>query len=325
MRFQGLNLNLLAALQVLLDECSVSVAARKMHLSQSAMSGVLNRLRKHYGDQILEISGRKMVRTPFGDSLLSPLNDTLEHIERLVAATASFDPASSTRRFSVVTSDYMIETLLPYAMSVIEREAPLVSIEFHLPSGKPGMLLNKGNVDIIITPEGYAGEPFLSERFCEEDFVVVGWKGNPAMHGPVDFATLNAFRHVGVQFPISLDLSIEGHSPSFAQLALQSAGCNCEVAVAVPTFATAFAAVIGTSLITVTHRRLALRLADPDHHVVCDLPMPVQPLREALVYHPLRSQDAGLVWLKNILHSALASADSASGLVSEKTVEIEAA
>ena len=309
MRFQGLNLNLLAALEVLLDECSVSVAARKMHLSQSSMSGILARLREHFGDPVLELSGRQLVRTPFGESLMQPLKVAMEHIERLAAATASFEPATSTRRFSVVTSDYMIQLLLPHAMSVIEKSAPRVFVEFELPSGRPGVLLNKGNVDILITPDGYTGKPFVSEPFCEEDFVIVGWEGNPAMRKPINLAKLQSMRHVGVQFPISTDLSVDGHSPSFAQVALRNAGCNFEVAVAVPTFATAFAGVIGTNLVTVTHRRLANVLANPVFHEVRELPIKVEPLRESLVYHPLRSQDAGLIWLKGILRDALRKVD----------------
>ena len=301
---------MLAALQVLLDECSVSVAARKMHLSQPTMSGILARLREHFGDPILELSGRRMIRTPFADSLLAPLNQAMEHLERLASATASFDPASSTRRFSVVTSDYMIQTLLPHAIAEIEATAPRVSLEFLLPSGQPGILLNKGNVDLIITPAGYAGEPFVSEPFCEEDFVVVGWNGNLKLEDRIDPLLLRTSRHVGVQFPISTDLAVDGHLPSFAQVTLQEAGFDFDIAVAVPTFATAFAAVIGTSMITVTHRRLANSMANPVHHTVCELPMAVESLREMLVFHPLRSQDAGLLWLKEVLRRALQSADA---------------
>ena len=309
MRFQGLNLNLLVALQALLDESSVSVAARKMHLSQSSMSGNLARLREHFGDPILDLSGRQMVRTPFGESLMEPLQEAMELIERLAAATASYEPATSTRRFSVVTSDYMIQLLLPHAMPMIATMAPRVSVDFELPSGRPGLMLNKSNIDVLITPAGYTGKPFVSEPFCEEDFVIVGWGGNPAMRKPINLAKLQSMRHVSVQFPISTDLSIDGHSPSFAQVALRNAGCNFEVAVAVPTFATAFAGVIGTNLVTVTHRRLANVLANPAFHVVRELPIKVEPLRESLVYHPLRSQDAGLIWLKGILRKALRKVD----------------
>lgn len=309
MRFHGLNLNLLAALEVLLEECSVSAAARRLHLSQPSVSGMLARLREHYDDLILEPSGRRMIRTPFGESMLQPVKEAMEHIERLSSATASFDAATSSRRFSVVTSDYMIQTLLPHALPMIEAMAPDVSVEFELPSGRPGAVLNKGNVDLMITPASYVGDPFVSEAFCEETFVVVGWSGNPAMSQPMTLASLAQARHVGVQFPVSADMPIEGHSPSFGQVALRRAGCDFTVAVAVPTFATAFAAVIGTSFVTITHRRLARILANPRHHIVADLPVKIESLRETMVFHPLRSQDAGLRWLKDILRAALARAD----------------
>lgn len=309
MRFHGLNLNLLAALQVLLAERNVSVAAQKLNLSQSSLSGMLSRLREHFGDQLLELSGRTMVRTPFADSLIEPLDVAMEHLERLTFSTASFTPSVSRRRFRIVTSDYMIQTLLPHAMALVTQAAPHVTLAFDLPAGQPGGPLNLSNVDLLLAPEHYARPPYVSEMFCEEDFVIVGWAGNPIMGKPLDAHTLRSLRHAGVQFPMSTDLAISGYSPSLAQVLLGRAGFAVNVAVGLPTFATAFAAVIGTDLVTVTHRRLAQALADRSQHIVQDLPIPLGPLREALIYHPLRSQDAGLNWLKGILRDALARAD----------------
>jgi DNA-binding transcriptional LysR family regulator len=309
MRFHGLNLNLLAALQVLLAERNVSVAAQKLHLSQSSVSGMLSRLREHYGDQLLELSGRNMVRTPFADSLVEPLDIAMQHMERLTVTTASFTPSVSRRQFRIVTSDYMIQTLLPHAMSLIVEAAPHVTVAFDLPAGQPGGPLNLGNVDLMVAPEHYSKPPYVSELFCEEDFVLVGWAGNPILSKPLKPRTLRTLRHAGVQFPLSTDPSITGYSPSLAQVLLGNAGYEVDVAIGLPTFATAFAAIIGTDLITITHRRLANTLADRSHHIVQDLPIPLGPLREALIYHPLRSQDAGLIWLKGILREALGRAD----------------
>lgn len=309
MRFHGLNLNLLAALQVLLAERNVSVAAQKLHLSQSSLSGMLGRLREHFGDQLLEASGRSMVRTPFADSLLEPLDIAMEHIERLALSTASFTPSVSRRRFRIVTSDYMIQTLLPHAMPLIVQAAPHVSLDFDLPVGQPGGPLNFGNVDLLIAPQHVTQPPYISEFFCEEDFVIVGWAGNPILSRPLDTDTLRTLQHAGVRFPISVDPSITSYSASLAQIWLGKAGYAVDVAVGLPTFATAFAAIIGTDLVTITHRRLAHALADPSQHIVQELPLPLGPLREALIYHPLRRQDAGLTWLKGILREALGKAD----------------
>ena len=64
MHFRGLDLNLLVALDALLSEASVSAAGRKLHLSQSAMSGALARLREHFRDPLLVQVGRRMQPTP---------------------------------------------------------------------------------------------------------------------------------------------------------------------------------------------------------------------------------------------------------------------
>lgn len=309
MRFHGLNLNLLAALQVLLTEQNVSVAAQKLHLSQSSLSGMLSRLREHFGDQLLEASGRSMVRTPFADSLIDPLNEAMEHIERLTLSTASFEPYISRRRFRIITSDYMMQTILPHAMALILPAAPHVSIDFDLPVGQPGDRPDFGKLDLVIAPEHVAQPPYVSELFCEEDYVIVGWVGNPKMSQPLEADALRTLRYAGVQFPISADPSISGYSASLAHIWLARAGYVLDVAVGLPTFATAFAAVIGTELVTITHRRLAHALADRSQHIIQELPLPLGPLREALIYHPLRRQDAGLNWLKGILREALRRAD----------------
>ncbi len=312
MRFHGLNLNLLAALQVLLAERNVSVAAQKLNLSQSSVSGMLSRLREHYGDQLLELSGRNMIRTPFADSLVEPLDIAMAHVERLTVTTASFTPSVSRRHFRIVTSDYMIQTLLPHAMSLIVQAAPHATVAFDLPTGQSVGPLSLGNFDLLIAPEQYFRPPYVYELFCEEDFVLVGWAGNPILSKPLEAPTLRTLRHVGVQFPISTDPSITGYSPSLAQVLLGNAGYEVDVAIGLPTFATAFAAIIGTDLVTITHRRLANALADRSHHIVQELPIPLGPLREALIYHPLRSQDAGLIWLKGVLREALSRADQTS-------------
>ena len=64
MRYQHLDLNLLVALDVLLDEQNITRAAGRLHMTQSATSGVLNRLRTYFEDDLLTQVGRKMRPTP---------------------------------------------------------------------------------------------------------------------------------------------------------------------------------------------------------------------------------------------------------------------
>jgi DNA-binding transcriptional LysR family regulator len=93
--FKGLDLNLLAALDVLLDEKNTTRAGERLCLSQSAMSGALARLREYFNDELLMQAGRGFVLTPLAESLIEPVGALLRQIEAAIASKARFDPATS--------------------------------------------------------------------------------------------------------------------------------------------------------------------------------------------------------------------------------------
>ena len=98
--FSGLDLNLLVALDALLAEKSVSRAGARLHLSQSATSGALARLREAFHDTLLVQVGRNMTLTPLAEGLVVPVRNSSRKPRQ-----PAFDPASSTRRFRLVMSD----------------------------------------------------------------------------------------------------------------------------------------------------------------------------------------------------------------------------
>ena len=101
MRFNQLDLNLLVALDALLTERNITAAGVRLHLSQSAMSSALARLRDYFEDELLVQVGRKMAPTPLGDSLAGPVRKILIDIQTTIAAKPAFEPATSNRRFIV--------------------------------------------------------------------------------------------------------------------------------------------------------------------------------------------------------------------------------
>src|ERR1700756_4451182 len=108
MRYQKLDLNLLTALRALLAEKSVPRAGEVVHVTQSAMSGVLSRLREYFGDPLIVQVGRKMELTPLAESLVEPVTDVLLRIDATIATRPAFNPSTTGRRFSIVASDYSI-------------------------------------------------------------------------------------------------------------------------------------------------------------------------------------------------------------------------
>ncbi len=123
------DLNLLIALRVLLEEVSVSKAAVRLNLSQSAMSRVLGRLRTLTCDPLFTRHGQQLIPTQraleLNASLTAPL-DALCH----VLTPEAFDPASCEQSFKIATTDYAMQTILPFALPRIYEEAPGLSLEF---------------------------------------------------------------------------------------------------------------------------------------------------------------------------------------------------
>jgi DNA-binding transcriptional LysR family regulator len=123
------DLNLLVALRVLIEESSVSKAATRMNLSQSAMSRILGRLRELLNDPLFTRQGQHLIPTEKALEIDRALGDPLESLRQLLSPV-NFDPKQCDQTFTIVTTDYAMQTILPFALPRIYQEAPNVSFEF---------------------------------------------------------------------------------------------------------------------------------------------------------------------------------------------------
>ena len=123
MRFKRLDLNLLVALDLLLETRSVSQAATRMNLSQPAMSSALARLREYFGDELLVADGKRLYTTPYAELLMPRVRDCLGQLDALVSSPSKFEPSTSQRRFSIICSDYIAAALLVPLSARLATEA----------------------------------------------------------------------------------------------------------------------------------------------------------------------------------------------------------
>ncbi len=124
----SIDLNLLKALDALLQTGSVTKAADLANLSQPAMSRALNRLQHVIKDPLLVRSGRGMVLTPRGETLRQPVTDALAQVGR-VFKPQIFDPAKATDRFRIMAPDYVAQLIMPKVLGQVFHIAPQVQIE----------------------------------------------------------------------------------------------------------------------------------------------------------------------------------------------------
>ena len=152
MKLSQFDLNLLVALDALLIEKNVTHAGMRIHLSQSATSAALARLRSFFQDQLLVPVGGKMVLTPMAKTLVKPVRNLLLQAQATIATQARFDPASR-RRFSVAVSDYAITVFMADALRIVQPLAPHIAFELVPTSERAVEALEAGTLDFLIAPE----------------------------------------------------------------------------------------------------------------------------------------------------------------------------
>ncbi|MAW80770.1 MAG: LysR family transcriptional regulator [Parvularcula sp.] len=295
MRFKGLDLNLLVAMDVLLDEQSVSRAAERMNVSQPAMSAALTRIREYFADPILQLHGKRMIPTAHAIRLQPRLKELLRDLDVLISESSQFDPTKSERRFRIGTSDYLLAVLFPSVTQEIERTAPGIRIETIQPSDSMSSTLDQGFLDLIISPEYMLSSDHPTELLFEEDYVVVGWSKNPAFRRRK--LTQEDFFKAG---HVAVELG-RVRRTSFAEAHLQEMPRERRIDMNVSSFLVAPEMVVNSMRLTVMQRRLALLFAERLDIAMSEMPFPFPKMQEMIQYHTTRENDPGLRWLTDLI------------------------
>lgn len=289
-RFKGLDLNLLQLLDALLSDRSVTAAARRLNLSQPATSSALARLREYFGDELLQQTGRTMVPTAHALSLQPLVREVLGNVERLIATSPGFEPATSDRTFRLVGSDYIFTTLLAPLLASLQAEAPGVRFEAMPLEPSIAQRLERCEVDLLLAPRHFVSPHHPSVLVFEEPHVVVGWKDNPVF---AEELTLQKF----LEAPqVAVELGPNKSLP-FAEEQMRALGLQRRIDVIAPTFGAVPWTLPNSTRLAVLHQRLARAFAQTLPLAIAPLPFPMPMMEEMAQYHATRDRDAGLQWL----------------------------
>jgi LysR family nod box-dependent transcriptional activator len=293
-RYHKLDLNLLTALKALLAEKNVTRAGEAVHVTQSAMSGILSRLRDYFGDPLIVQVGRKMELTSLAESLVEPVNDVLLRIDATIATRPEFNPLTTRRHFSVVASAYSIHVLLLEVLRRVHHDAPGMSLEFRNPSESAAAELEAGEVDFIVNPESQNSQGQSGTVIFEDSYVIVVDAGNSEVGDSIAIDQYLALRHVAFK-------SGKHGLPQFETWMANRHGEERRVEVVAHSFYLLPRLVIGTSRIATMHTRLAKQLADdlPIRLVKPEFEIPR--LIEVLQWHKYRDLDPGSMWLRDVI------------------------
>lgn len=290
MRFQRLDLNLLVALDALLSEQSVSLAADRLCLSQSATSSALGRLREYFNDDLLVLKGRQMVLTARAEELIEPTRAVLEQIRQTIAVAPEFDPTTSDRVIRFMASDYTTEVLLAPALEKFARLAPDMRFEIQHMSSAPVDALERGLVDLLVTVDFATSSDHPSELMFADDYVVVGDKNNPAMSQEMTGDLYLSLGHVTVRFG-------KTRIPAFDDWYMRRKKQQRRVEIVTASFVTMPTLIIGTNRIGTMHRRLAEKLGKRYPLAFAEVPFEIPPVRELAQWDIANNNDTALRWV----------------------------
>lgn len=300
MHFHQLDLNLLVALHALLDEKNITQAGKRLYLTQSAMSGALARLRQYFGDELLVQVGRKMVPTPLGESLIEPVREILIQVKATIETRPGFDPCSSSRRFSLMMSDYCATVLMLEVTQRAEKLAPQVTFEVLSNNVEdPFGFLDRADIDALVMPANLLQPDHPQEVLFEDDFVCIAWSENDAIGEAISLEQYLELGHVSCEFN-------RGRTPMADEWYLRHHGHSRRIEVITTTFNAIPLNVVNTRRIATIQRRLAEYYAAILPIRLLPSPVEFPVLVETAQWHRLFDGDPGIAWLRQLLKDSAA-------------------
>ncbi|MGW6983705.1 LysR family transcriptional regulator [Streptomyces sp. NPDC054932] len=285
----GLDLNLLVALDVLLEEASVSRAAARMHLSEPAMSRTLGRIRKALGDPVLVRAGRVMVPTPHALAVQGEVRAVVERARALFLTGAEVDLPTLTRTFTVLANDAFTAVYGATLFTRVTREAPGVRLRFLPESHVDVPALREGVADLELGVVDTRSPEVRVEHLAEERMLGVVRRGHPLLRGPVTVRRFAAADH--------LTASRRGRLEGPVDAALAEQGLSRRVVGSVGTFPASLFVLRESDLVGLMTSQVE-PLAAALGLEAFEIPLALPPLPFGMAWHPRHDADPAHAWLR---------------------------
>ncbi len=301
MNLAAIDLNLFLVLNAVLRERSATGAARQLHLTQSAVSNSLARLRVLLKDPLFVRSGRGLIPTPRTRELAPFLESALTHFQAALGPKGPFDATQSTRRFSISCADNSQVRDIPQVVAALAREMPraglrVVSADYLLARGG----FAHADIDAaLISSRAARGLRF--EPLYREYGVMIVRQKHPEIATRVTRETFNRLQHIDV----FVTLGESGASRNSFEKILARHGLARRVALSVPSFTAAAIAAVETDYVACIPRRAAEALAKYLPLRIVPLPIPEFHLEVGLAWHPKTHTDPGCAHFRKIVIDAL--------------------
>jgi DNA-binding transcriptional LysR family regulator len=290
----SIDLNLLAVFQEVYRERQISAAARRLGLTQSAVSNALARLRRSFGDELFVRTAHGMQPTPFAQQVAEPVGAAMAQVALALNQRSQFDPTTSDRHFTIAMTDVGEVYFMPALIERCRALAPRV----RLGSVRAGSIALKeemetGRVDLAIGAFDDVSEALYQKLLFRQPYVSMFRKGHPLSRGPVTLKRFAAAEHLLVD-------SGESPYPRINQL-LQKAGIGKASRFRVPHFTAVPYIVSGSELVVTVPRKLAEQASSAFGLKWIAPPLQLPTLQTNMFWHRRFNQDPGSQWLRALV------------------------
>lgn len=286
------DFGLLVTLDALLQEGSVTRAARRVGLSTPAMSHALARIRTRLGDPVLVRSGRGMLLSPRAEELRDRVHSVVAAARATLEPARPFVASQLERTFVVRVTDYVLTVLGSEVDRILREEAPGVSMKFVPNTPDDADLLRGGHSDLAVGIYGELPSEMRSRRLLTDRFVCAVRADHPTASKRLSLAHFLSLPH--------LQVAPRGLPGGYLDDVLKARGLARRVARAVPFFLAALQMTARTDYVVVISERIATRLAPAFGLVTHEVPVALQPYALSLVWHPRVDKDPAHRFLREV-------------------------
>jgi DNA-binding transcriptional LysR family regulator len=290
------DLNQLFVLNAVLSENSVVRAAQRLHLSPSAMSRALARVRETVGDPILVKAGRRLVPTPRATEMRDRVDQLIHEAQAVLLPTRAPDLRRLSRTFTLRTSEGFVETFGPDLIRCVVKDAPGIRLRFVARQARDAAGLRDGSVDLETGVVDATTSPELRQLALFADRMVgVTRAGHALRKRRVTAANYARASHIGI--------SRHTVDQGWVEDALGALGLERNVMTTVSGFATAIAVARSSDLVaTVPEKHTAALRAGMNTFA---LPFTLPPIMVSMLWHPRMHADPVHAWLRECVRKTV--------------------
>lgn len=294
---ENFDLNLLRVFDAMFAERNVTRAARRVFLSQPAVSHALARLRKEVGDPLFVRAGNEMIATKKALALAPGIRSVLDQLGELLS-DAAFDPKTSAAVFRIGISDLSEYILAPLFVRLMGGEAP--HLRFHINSFTAldyEAQLASGALDVVVSVYQSAGPGIHSRSTGTEKLVALVRNGHP----------FTRKRPSALQFKRARLLAVARSDRIEGQLqrSLQEAGIAEQVAYSTPHLFAVPKILENTDLLLIQSAGVAKALCAGYPLSVVRIPLPLPPIEPQVTWHERTHRDPAQRWLRERITEAI--------------------